>query len=86
MPGCLGRHPLKEAEVRKRADEFVARVDAFGAVGTRHWRGRFARIKTEKWVGGIIPLIRNGELQVQEGTPAHTVASTVSYWASTWQP
>lgn len=66
--------PLKESEVRQRADDFVARVDAFGAVGPRHWRGRFARIRSEKWIGRIIEQVRNGELQVQEGTPVHTVA------------
>ena len=66
--------PLKESEVRKRSNDFVARVDAFGAVGPRHWRGRFARIRSEKWIEKIIKQIRSGELQVQEGTPAHTVA------------
>ncbi|GAB3531237.1 fatty-acid peroxygenase [Pontibacter brevis] len=65
--------PLKEKEVRKRADDFVARVDAFGAAGPRHLRGRFARIRSEKWIERIIKQIRNGKLQVQEGSPVHLI-------------
>lgn len=35
--------PLKETEVKERADDFIDMVDAFGAVGPRHWKGRRAR-------------------------------------------
>lgn len=66
--------PLKPTEVRERARDYWAMVDAFGAVGPRHWRGRWARRKTEKWIGGIIQQVRKEKLQVAPGTPAYEVA------------
>ena len=66
--------PLWEPEVRQRSREFAARVDAFGAMGPRYWRGKQARRSTEKWVMGIIEKIRSGKLRAAEGTPAHLMA------------
>ncbi|PRX99271.1 fatty-acid peroxygenase [Pontibacter ummariensis] len=66
--------PLKPEEVRTRAQDFAAMVDAFGAVGPRHWRGRWARDRGEKWTKGIIKKIRNGKLTVPEASPAHVIA------------
>jgi fatty-acid peroxygenase len=66
--------PLKEKEVRKRASEFGFMVDAFGAIGPRNWRGRWARRRTEKWIRGIIKDIRKGKLEAPAGTPAHALA------------
>ncbi|RNI25044.1 cytochrome P450 [Rufibacter latericius] len=66
--------PLKEKEVRLRAQDFAAMVDAFGAVGPRHMRGRKARKRAEKWIGKIIKDIRKGKLGFTEGSPAHVVA------------
>ncbi|MEH7663233.1 cytochrome P450, partial [Bacillus velezensis] len=31
--------PLKDSEVKERAEDFTDMVDAFGAVGPRHWKG-----------------------------------------------
>jgi fatty-acid peroxygenase len=67
--------PLKKEEVKKRSRDFIAMVDAFGAVGPRHWRGKKARSRTEKWIGGLIELIRENKLQVPENSPARVVAS-----------
>jgi fatty-acid peroxygenase len=66
--------PLKEEEVRRRASDFAAMVDAFGAVGPRHWRGRKARARAEKWIGKIIKHIRQGKLMVKDNSPAHVIA------------
>ncbi|MCJ7841052.1 cytochrome P450 [Lederbergia sp. NSJ-179] len=66
--------PLKEAEVAERADDFASMVDAFGAVGPRHWKGRRARTKAEEWVGSLIEDVRTGKLSAREGTPLHTIA------------
>jgi len=46
--------PLIESDVKERAEDFSAMVDAFGAVGPRHWKGRIARNKAEEWIVGII--------------------------------
>jgi fatty-acid peroxygenase len=66
--------PLKEQEARKRAQDFSLMIDSFGAVGSRHRRGRRARKRTEKWIRGIINAIRDGKLYVPEDSVAHQVA------------
>ena len=66
--------PLEEEEVRLRARDFGAMIDGFGGVGPRHWRGKQARMRGEKWMREIIRAVRAGELQPQPGTAAHTVA------------
>lgn len=66
--------PLEEAIVAERADEFTSLVDAFGAIGTRHWKGRRARTKLDEWAGSLIEDVRNGNLDAKEGTPLHTIA------------
>ncbi|HEY4553984.1 MAG TPA: cytochrome P450 [Bacillaceae bacterium] len=66
--------PLKEEEIRERAQDFTDMVDAFGAVGPRFWRGKMARSREEKWVEGIIEDIRKGELMPREGSAAHAMA------------
>ncbi|MBO8156829.1 MAG: cytochrome P450 [Bacillaceae bacterium] len=66
--------PLKESEVQKRADDFYTMVDAFGALGPRHWEGRVARNRTEAWVKGIIQDIRKGIIDVHQHPAIHTIA------------
>jgi fatty-acid peroxygenase len=67
--------PLEEEKTTKRAKDFISMVDAFGAVGPRHWRGKRARSGIEKWIGGLIELIRQGKLEVPEDSPAKIVAN-----------
>ena len=66
--------PLNEEEVSERANDFSAMVDAFGAVGPRHWSGRRARTKTEEWIKDIIEDVRSGKLKVENGTALYEVA------------
>ena len=66
--------PLQESEVKERADDFMAMVYAFGAVGPRHWKGRRARTKAEEWIRGVIEDVRAGRLKVEEGSALHTMA------------
>ena len=66
--------PLKEEEVRFRTEELAARIDSFGAAGPRHWRGRLARPRTEKWIAGIIEKVRAGTLEVPKETAAYVFA------------
>ena len=67
--------PLNEAEVEKRAGDFGTMVDAFGAVGPRHWQGRRARKRTEKWIRKVIEYFRSGKIQAPEGTALHAMAT-----------
>lgn len=43
-----------------------AMVDAFGAVGVRHWRGRTARRRCERWIGSLIDDVRADRMDVSE--------------------
>lgn len=66
--------PLKEPEVKGRAEDFSSMVDAFGAVGPRYWKGKRARIRAEEWIKGIIEDIRSGNIKAEEGTALHAMA------------
>lgn len=49
-------------------------VDAFGAVGPRHWKGKIARTKAEEWVRGFIEDVRSGKLKAEEGSALYEIA------------
>ena len=66
--------PLKEQDAKVRGEDMAAMVDAFGAVGPRHWKGRKARKRSEEWIQDMIDLIRNQKLSVQRDTAAYMVA------------
>ncbi|MCO4852162.1 cytochrome P450 [Bacillus vallismortis] len=66
--------PLKETEVKERADDFIDMVDAFGAVGPRHWKGRRARPRAEEWIERMIEDVRAGLLKTPSGTALHEMA------------
>ena len=66
--------PLKDEETKARADDFSAMVDAFGAVGPRHWKGRIARNRAEAWIRGVIEDVRAGRLPAEEGSAVHAMA------------
>lgn len=66
--------PLQESEVKERADDFSAMVDAFGAIGPRHWKGRIARNRTEEWIRGVIQDVRAGKLKADEGSALYSMA------------
>lgn len=51
-----------------------AMVEAFGAVGPRHWRGRSARKRSEKWIKQIIEQVRSGELRPNEESALFVIA------------
>ncbi|MCY8960364.1 cytochrome P450 [Bacillus atrophaeus] len=66
--------PLEESEVKERADDFSAMVDAFGAVGPRHWKGRRARSRAEEWIRDIIENVRAGKTEAEKGTALYEMA------------
>lgn len=67
--------PLLEAEGKERAFDFAEMVDAFGAMGPRHWKGRTARQKTEKWIENIIDNVRARRLKVPEDSALYIIAN-----------
>lgn len=66
--------PLRNSEARLRAEDMSAMIDAFGAVGPRHWKGRCARNRTEHWIKGIIEDVRVKRLIVSTDTPLYIIA------------
>lgn len=66
--------PVEEDEVQERGQEYIDMVDAFGAVGLRHRRGRQARARAERRIAELIGEIRGGLRQVPEDTAAHAMA------------
>ncbi|OZS78673.1 cytochrome P450 [Tetzosporium hominis] len=66
--------PLQETEVKERANDFSAMVDAFGAVGPRHWKGRSARTRAEEWIRQAIEDVRAGKVMTEEGSALHAMA------------
>lgn len=67
--------PLQEDEVHLRARDFASMVEAFGAVGPRHLRGRRARKRAEAWIMKLIHQIREGKLSPPAGSAAQLIAS-----------
>ncbi|MGL5435435.1 MAG: cytochrome P450 [Lachnospiraceae bacterium] len=66
--------PLLEAEITSRAEDFAAMVDAFGAVGPRHWKGRAARTRTEEWIKSVIKNVRIGRQNAPEDSALFAMA------------
>jgi fatty-acid peroxygenase len=66
--------PLKAKNLINRTKDLAAMIDAFGAVGPRHWEGRMARNRAEKWIEDIIEKVRSNEMTVKENKPLFSVA------------
>lgn len=65
--------PLQESEVKELAEDFNSMVDAFGAIGPRHWKGRRARAKVEEWIKGIIEDVRAGKIKAEEDSALYAM-------------
>ncbi|WP_077324199.1 cytochrome P450 [Virgibacillus siamensis] len=66
--------PLWAKELDLRTADLSAMIDAFGAVGLRHWKGRVARNRTEGWIRKIIWQVRGGRLHPNEHTALYKMA------------
>lgn len=65
---------VKKSEVKSKARDMSAMIDAFGAVGLRHYKGRIARNRTECWATELIRSIRSGEAKAQKVSILYTIA------------
>lgn len=66
--------PIRRSETRELSKNLSYMVDAFGAVGPRYWRGRLARIRTEKWMKRMIRDVRRGKIIVPTSSLLYKVA------------
>jgi fatty-acid peroxygenase len=57
--------PLSNFEVATRTRDLAAMVDAFGGVGWRNWRGRWARARSELWMRSMIERVRGRTFTAQ---------------------
>jgi fatty-acid peroxygenase len=69
--------PLAEEDVAARARDLTAMVDSFGGVGPRLWQGKLARVRAERWIGGLIRDVRRGDLQVSKQSALYVMAHHV---------
>ncbi|WP_240377755.1 cytochrome P450 [Bacillus piscicola] len=80
--------PIREEELPERARDFSNMIDAFGAVGPRHWQGRIARQRAEAWIRNVINDIRDGRLGTTEDSALYKMAfyrDTDGHFLSTQQ-
>lgn len=66
--------PLRESEVEQRTADLGAMIDGSGAIGLRHWQGRRARTRAERWLEKRIMQVRGGKLKAAEGSALHAVS------------
>jgi fatty-acid peroxygenase len=66
--------PLREDEVALRTAQLTALFDTAGSFGPKHWMGRLARRRAQRWAGGLIRAIRAGTLPVPADSAAALVA------------
>lgn len=66
--------PLGGSEVKKRAMEMSAMIDAFGGVGPRHLYGRYARNCSEFWATDLIQKVRSGRIIAPTDSALYVIA------------
>ncbi|WP_337017048.1 cytochrome P450 [Oceanobacillus massiliensis] len=66
--------PLWAKDLELRTKDLGAMIDAFGAIGPRHWQGRRARTRSEKWIAYIVRQVRTGNLTADEDTALYQIA------------
>ncbi|TVP45647.1 MAG: cytochrome P450 [Gemmatimonadales bacterium] len=66
--------PLPESDLVRRTEDLSALIEAAGAVGPRHWKGRLARRRSERWIADLVRSVRSGTLAPPEGSPLEVIA------------
>ena len=69
-----GGVPIKEEEVKERAEQLAALFESPTALGPQHWKGRHARKQVEHWIGGLVNQVREGNLTPPEGTALREIS------------
>src|SRR5439155_7880888 len=66
--------PLATIEVERRACDLARMVDAFGGVGPRLWRGKRARMRTERWMTRLVTAVGRGQVAADPQSALAVVA------------
>ncbi len=65
--------PFAPDEVEVRSRDLALMVDAFGSIGPRNWRGRFARQRSEQWMKDLVRASRGGDLKPKRGAALEAI-------------
>nr|WP_031335222.1 MULTISPECIES: cytochrome P450 [Virgibacillus] len=65
--------PIRAINLHTRTSDLSAMIDAFGAAGPRHWRGRIARKRAEKWITYIVEEVRHSNIIIDSNTPLYKI-------------
>ncbi|GGM16270.1 MULTISPECIES: cytochrome P450 [Micromonospora] len=66
--------PLAESAVARRNADLHAMIAAPAALGPRHWRGRLARRRSERWITDVVERARSGALPAPPGSALAVIA------------
>ncbi len=66
--------PIKKAQIKQKSLDMSAMIDALGAVGPRHWKGRCARNRCECWASTLIEEVRSDRITVPKDTALYAIA------------
>jgi fatty-acid peroxygenase len=66
--------PLDKSKARQKSQDMSAMIDAFGATGPRHWKGRCARNRIECWANSLLNDVRSGRITASKGTALYAIA------------
>jgi fatty-acid peroxygenase len=67
--------PLRREDVARRTDLLHALIDSPAALGPRHWKGRVARRRTDRWIRRVIEDVRGGRLEAPAHSPLQLISS-----------
>jgi fatty-acid peroxygenase len=65
---------VEESELDQRTADVSAMIEGAGAVGPRHWKGRVARARSEKWIKGLIDDVRKQRIDAPANTAVRIFA------------
>lgn len=65
---------LADRETEEKTRDFMALINSAGAVGPKHWRGRVARKKLNRWAAELVEQVRQGQRQAPSGTALRVCA------------
>lgn len=63
--------PVEEDHIKQLSKDLGSLFESAGATGPKHWSGRNARNRIEKWLQELVSKIRDGEMESAEDTALH---------------
>ncbi len=67
--------PLADRDAAPTATMLRELVEGATGVGPRHWRGRVARLRADRWAAGLVRDVRSGRLEAPAGSALAVVAA-----------